>query len=166
MIHFAANLSLLFQEWPLLQRFAAARDAGFEWVEVQFPYEASCDDVASAVAAAGVRVALINAPVIPEHRFGLACRPEARQQFEASLEQAALYAQALSARHVNVLAGRSVDAAQRAICHETLIRNLSEAVERLAPLGVLPLLEPINNHDIPGYFINRPRDAIALLWRS
>jgi hydroxypyruvate isomerase len=38
-LRFAANLSLLFAERPMLERFAAARAAGFDAVEIQFPYE-------------------------------------------------------------------------------------------------------------------------------
>ncbi len=38
MIRFSANLSMLFLEVPELERPAAARRAGFDAVEVQFPY--------------------------------------------------------------------------------------------------------------------------------
>jgi hydroxypyruvate isomerase len=38
MRNIAANISVLFRELPLLQRFDAARDAGFNGVELQFPY--------------------------------------------------------------------------------------------------------------------------------
>jgi len=39
MPRFAANLSMMFNEVPFLDRFAAARKAGFEGVEFLFPYE-------------------------------------------------------------------------------------------------------------------------------
>ena len=39
MSKFAANLTMLFTEQPFLERFAAAREAGFSAVEFLFPYE-------------------------------------------------------------------------------------------------------------------------------
>ncbi|MEA2775289.1 MAG: hydroxypyruvate isomerase, partial [Acetobacteraceae bacterium] len=39
MPRFAANLSMMFNEVSFLDRFAAARAAGFEGVEFLFPYE-------------------------------------------------------------------------------------------------------------------------------
>ena len=39
MPRFAANLSLLFTEYPLPARFAHAAAAGFTAVEIQFPYD-------------------------------------------------------------------------------------------------------------------------------
>ncbi len=39
MPRFAANLSMMFNELPFLDRFAAARQAGFEGVEFLFPYD-------------------------------------------------------------------------------------------------------------------------------
>ena len=58
----AANLSLLFADRPLPERFAAARRAGFDEVEIQFPYSHSIPELATACQAAGVRVVLINLP--------------------------------------------------------------------------------------------------------
>ncbi len=84
-VKLAANISLLFQEWSFLDRFQAARDAGFDAVEIQFPYQQDAARLAQAREAAGVTVVLINAPVIAElHPAGFACRPELRAQFAAS----------------------------------------------------------------------------------
>src|SRR5581483_2043155 len=46
MLRFAANLTWLFQEWPFLDRFAAAADAGFTAVEYLFPYDHPPEDIA------------------------------------------------------------------------------------------------------------------------
>ncbi len=37
MPRFAANLTMMFNEWSFLDRFAAAADAGFENIEFLFP---------------------------------------------------------------------------------------------------------------------------------
>ena len=54
MFEFGANLSLLFGEVPLVERFALARSAGFRAVEIQFPYDHDPDQLATAARAAGV----------------------------------------------------------------------------------------------------------------
>ena len=45
MLRFTANLSLLFTEVPLINRFAVAKASGFNAVEIQFPYELSAQIV-------------------------------------------------------------------------------------------------------------------------
>ena len=45
MPQFSANLSLLFTEYPLIERFAIAKQAGFDAVEIQFPYQLSIDAI-------------------------------------------------------------------------------------------------------------------------
>ena len=59
----AANLSLLFPELPLTERVAAARQAGFDGVEIQFPYDTPAEQLASALAAAELPLVLINLPL-------------------------------------------------------------------------------------------------------
>jgi len=45
MIHFAANLSLLYPDLPFAGRFRAASDDGFRGVEFLFPYEFPAEDL-------------------------------------------------------------------------------------------------------------------------
>ncbi len=153
MLRFSANLSVLFCERPLIERFAAARASGFAAVEIQNPYELPAQSLAAAAAAAGVRVVLINAPLPPGGEPGMACRPEHRERFRAELPRLAEYAAALGVSAVNVLAGRAA-AHERPGCLELLAEHLCHAAETLAPLGVQALLEPINPLDVPGYCID------------
>ena len=67
MPHFAANLSLLFREYPLIDRFGAARAAGFEAVEIQFPYELPVEAIRRELDLNELDLVLINVP-------GPACR--------------------------------------------------------------------------------------------
>jgi hydroxypyruvate isomerase len=62
MPRFSANISMLFRERPMLQRFAAA-EAGFEAVEIQFPYEEDAADLAAAKNKSGLQLAVFNLPV-------------------------------------------------------------------------------------------------------
>lgn len=149
MLRFAANISLLFRELPLLERFAAARDAGFAAVEMQFPYAWPAARLAAAAQAAGLPVVLINAPIGSEaHLPGIACRREHRDLFRAELARAAEYAAALRVPCVSILAGNAA-AAERSDCLLQLSDNLARAAEVLAGVGCSALIEPLNSRDWP-----------------
>jgi hydroxypyruvate isomerase len=149
----SANISLLFREMPLLERFGAARAAGFPTVEIQNPYEHSAVALTRAARAAGVAVVLINAPLGEDPRtFGTASLPQRAAQFRAELARAAEYAQALGTPLVNVLAGRSEPQEQPAAL-QRLTDNLALAAELLGAAGARPLLEVINPVSAPGYCV-------------
>jgi hydroxypyruvate isomerase len=161
----AANISMLFRELALLDRFQAAREAGFDGVEMQFPYAESPGDLQRAAKAAGLPVILINAPVSPEHPVGSAGRPELRAVFRAQLAQLCEYAAALEVRFVHVLAGRINSPDDRERCTETLVENLLLGADALAPLGACALIEALNPHDVPSYQVGSLDDAAAILER-
>jgi len=160
MPRFAANLSMMFQEIPFLERFQAAAAAGFQGVEFLFPYDHPPETVAAAAKSAGVEVALFNLPPgeWPTER-GLAALPGREADFAASLELAAPYIQAIGCPRVHCMAGIPGETADRAACRATYVSNLKTAAARFAPLGADVLIEPINTRDIPGYFINRQQDG-------
>ena len=164
MLNFAANISLMFQEWSLLDRFAAARDAGFAAIEIQFPYEVGPDSLARAKQQSGLEVVLINAPLLsPDHPAGSACRPEQIDRFRASLPLVREYAEALGAKLVNVLAGTLQPGDDPQSCRRILADNLLDADEVLSGAGIGILLEAINPHDVPGYLIDSFEAARAVL---
>lgn len=153
MLRFSANLSLMFRELPLLERFAAARQAGFAAVELQVPYELAPAALARAAGDADIPVVLINAPVGPDPTApGMACRPERREIFRAELDRAAAYAVALAVPSINVLAGRAAPYEQEQ-CLRVLAEHLSLAAEVFANAGARPLLEVVNPLDVPGYCV-------------
>jgi hydroxypyruvate isomerase len=154
---FSANLSLLFKELPLLERFAAARRAGFDAVEIQSPYAESCADLQRAAQDAALPVVLINAPVIPNsYPSGFAGRPEMREEFRAQLPLVREYADALQVSCIHVLGG--VCAPQETnVCRKTYAENLLLASQALK--GRQVVTEFINPHDMPGYL--NPSLAVA-----
>src|ERR1700734_1350278 len=107
MPQFAANISLMFTEWPFLDRFAAAAEHGFQAVEVQFPYEYSAETIARRLEDAGLTLALLNAPPgdYAAGDRGLAALPDRFPEFRRQIAQARLYASATGAPRVHVLAG-------------------------------------------------------------
>lgn len=159
----AANLSLMFTELPLLQRFKAARDAGFEAVEIQFPYEASINDLVMARSDADVAVVLINVAAgdLMSGGDGLACVPQRKGDYRCALAQCSDYAEALDVSRVNVLSGRCHDKADEERRWMTFLDNLQHTDEHLAGLGVTTTFEAINTKDMPGFLIHRADH----LWR-
>lgn len=165
-LKFAANLSLLFHEWPLLDRFAAARDAGFTAIELQFPYDESADALHRAVERAGVTAVLVNTPMLPGvHPFGFGCRRELQDVWRTNLRRTLEYAQALGARRVNVLPGCVPNFAAQSACEDVFVENLGLACDVLQPAGIEVLLEVINGRDVPGYLLRHYEDADRILAR-
>ena len=153
MLRLSANISVLFREIPLLERFAAAHAAGFPTVEIQNPYEQSAAALTRAARAAQVQVVLINAPLGENPgTFGTASLPGRDVKFRAELERAAEYAQALGTGLVNVLAGRCAPEDQPAALAR-LTDNFALAAQILGQVGACPLLEVINPVTAPGYCV-------------
>lgn len=166
MPRFSANISTLFRERPLLERFAAARRAGFAAVEIQFPYEAPLAELVRAKEAAGVAVDLINLPAgdFSTGVRGIAGLPEPRyrDEFRAGVAKGRDYAKALGARKTNVLAGIKPVQARREDCLAQLAENARYAAEALAAAGVRVVVEAINHHDVAGFLVNRTEQALAV----
>jgi hydroxypyruvate isomerase len=166
MPRFSANISMLFRERPLLERFAAARRAGFAAVEIQFPYEAPLADLVRARDDAGVSVDLINLPAgdFATGVRGIAGLPDPRyaEEFKRAFALGRDYARSLGAAKVNVLAGLLPGGARREDCLAQLIENLRHAARALAADGVRVLVEAINCHDVPGFLLNLTGDALAV----
>ena len=89
MPRFAANLTMMFNEWPFLDRFAAAADAGFTAVEFLFPYEHTPDAIAARLGPNGLTQALFNLPPgdWAAGERGLAAQPERLDDLQAGVER-------------------------------------------------------------------------------
>src|SRR2546422_2255311 len=84
----AANLSTLFPQLDFLERFAAARAAGFSYVEYQFPYAFGAEQLAQRARDAGVQVVLHNLPAgdMAKGERGIACLPGRERSEEHTSE--------------------------------------------------------------------------------
>jgi hydroxypyruvate isomerase len=159
MPRFAANLSLLFTEFPFIDRFKAAADAGFRFVEYQYPYECAKHAVAAALSDNGLEAVLHNLP--PQTRA--ACDPARTADFRAGVALAIDFASAAGCRQLNCLAGNVPDGVDHATARATLISNLRHAADELKHAGIRLLIEPINTRDVPGFYLNRTRQAVTLI---
>jgi len=161
----AANLSMMFNEIPFLERFGAAAAAGFGGVEFLFPYDYAPAEVADALRAAKTALALFNMPPGDWNagERGLAAIPGRESEFAAGVDRALLYAEALGSPLVHALAGFADPADELAAA--TYVANVQRAADAFAPAGRRIVLEPINAHDMPGYFLRTSGQAIGLIER-
>lgn len=155
MPRFAANLSMMFNELPFIERFGAARQAGFSGVEFLFPYEYEKDALAGELKSHGLTQALFNLPPgdWAAGERGYAAVPGREADFEQALSKALDYAEALGCTLLHAMAGITA-ALDPARCMETYVANLKGAGAEAGRRGVTILIEPINQRDNPGYFIS------------
>jgi hydroxypyruvate isomerase len=166
MPRFSANLSFLYPEHSMLERFGAAAADGFRAVEFAFAYEHPRAELAARLRSHGLQQVLINAPPgnLADGDRGLACLPARRDEFHrALLDQALPYAQALGCTKVHVMAGVMPADADNARLHAAFVDNLAWAAAQAAPSGIELLIEPINRRDVPGYFLTHQAQAHAIL---
>lgn len=165
MPRFAANLGWLFTERPFLDRFAAARAAGFAAVEFASPYEHPASEIAARLAGEGLECVLFNLPMGDKAKgdFGIACRPERRDEFREGVARALEYAAALRPGRVNCIAGAARPGEDRAALERVLVDNLGYATAELKAAGIPMLVEPLNTHDIPGFLLPRQEDGARIV---
>ncbi len=150
---FDANISLMFPDVPLLERFAAARACGFEGVEILNPYQASLRDLATRLKDNGLQLVLINTPMgdVAAGERGAGCLPGRESEFKRHFETALHYAVELGVGRIHVMAGVVPEEHKRRTCVETMVRNVQWAARLAAAEKVDLLLEPLNVRDVPGY---------------
>ncbi|MDR9803049.1 2-oxo-tetronate isomerase [Rhizobium hidalgonense] len=151
---FAANLTMMFNEWAFLDRFDAAADAGFAAVEYLFPYEAAPEAIAERLARNNLQQALFNLPPgdWAAGERGIAALPGRFDALKADVERALDYAAATGVRRLHLMAGIADRHDEGSSSRYR--RSVTYAAERFAEKGIDLLLEPINGRNMPGYFLN------------
>lgn len=167
MPNFAANLNYLFNEVGFLERFGAAAEMGFRAVEILDAYEHPAAEIAARLERHKLTQALLNLPVGDRAKGerGLAALPGREADFMAGLERALDYARATRCTRLHALAGIHPAGQPREAGEAVYVANLRRAADRVAPFGITLLIEPINDRDIPGYFLNTSAQAMAIIER-
>jgi 2-dehydrotetronate isomerase len=154
MPRFAANLSMMFNDVPFLDRFEAAAKAGFTSVEFLFPYDHPAEEVGKRLQANGLTQALFNLP--PGNwdagEKGFAALPERFDDLKRSLETALPYAKTTGVKRLHLMAGIASRSEPKAVEH--FYKSVAWAAEFFAPHGLDVVIEPINARNVPGYFLN------------
>jgi hydroxypyruvate isomerase len=161
---FAANLTLMFNELPFAQRFAAAAKAGFRGVEFLFPYEFTPSELRALLEENALQNVLFNMPPgdWAAGERGLASLPGREAEFRDSVGRAIDYAQALGTPCVHAMAGLVPAGADRQQHRALYIDNLRHAARALAGIGRTLVIEPLNTRDNPGYLLNTQAEAHAV----
>jgi len=163
MPRFAANLTMMFTEWPFLDRFGVAADLGFTAVEFLFPYDHPREAIADRLNRHGLTLALFNFPPgdWAAGERGLAALPGREDELRAGVETALRYAQSTGVSRLHLMAGLA-DATDP-VARQTFRDNVAWTAARLADANLDLLLEPINRRGMPGYFLNDFDEAAALI---
>lgn len=158
---FSANLGFLFTDLGLPDAIRAAHRAGFSAVECHWPFETPAHDIQVALEETGLRMLGLNTRrgKVAEGDNGLAAIPGREEEARAAIDEAVDYANAINCGAVHVMAGFAHGEA----AHSTFVGNLRYAIDRAEPLGITVLIEPLNRHDAPGYFLNTSEQAAAII---
>ncbi|VIO65135.1 Hydroxypyruvate isomerase [Bradyrhizobium ivorense] len=165
MPQFAANLTMLFNELPFRERFAAAKAAGFNAVEYLFPYDHDKAMLREELNRYQLTQVLHNLPAgnWGAGERGIAILRDRVDEFRDGVATAIDYAEALDCKQLNCLVGIAPPEADPAELNEVLVSNLRFAADALGRHGIKLLIEPINTIDIPRFFLNRTEQAARLI---
>jgi hydroxypyruvate isomerase len=165
MPQFAANVSTMFNELPFIERFGAARAAGFDAVEFLFPYAFEPDEILARLDRFNLKLVLFNMPPgdWAQGERGMACDPRRIGEFQDSVGLALEYAEELGVPQLHCMAGKQHAAVTPERARETLIDNLRFAASACQQRGLRVLIEPLNRFDAPNYFLNGTRQATSII---
>ncbi len=164
MLKFSANLSLLFNEVPLLERIRLAREHQFNGVEIQFPYSVPARELHAELKKTALPLVLFNvwADDLLQGGEGLACVPNKQAAFKKAVALAYDYAEILHPECINILPGRCINTALHAEYWHTFLHNLDYAAQQFAPLGIKTVFEGLNTLDMPGALIHRGEQMLTV----
>ncbi len=165
MPRFAANLTMLFKELEFVDRFEAAAKAGFCGVEYLFPYAFPKEQLAEQLGRHGLVQVLHNLPAgdWAQGERGIAVLPDRVGEFQEGVGKAIEYAKALGCTQLNCLAGIRPVGVEDHVLQQTLVANLRFAADHLHTAGMRLLVEAINTHDIPGFYLCGTQQTMDVL---
>ena len=161
----AANLTQMYTEVPMLERFARARASGFRFVEVLFPYDDGVEAVAVAARAQGLQIVLFNFAGGDRAAGdrGIASHPDRVEEFRAEVMRAVGWAQSLGVSRAHCMAGRRLRDISPDLQWATFVENVRYAGQVFAEHGLTVSVEPLNDRDNPGYFFVGSAMALRLV---
>ncbi len=165
MLQFTANLSLLFTELDLIDRFKAAKQCGFDAVEIQFPYSIPAEKIKQVLIENQLKLVLFNveADDLLQGGEGLAAVPEKQALFLKALQHCKSYAKILQPEAINILPGRCTNPKRTSEYLTTFRNNLSIALDTFSPLGIKTVFEAINTIDMPDFIVHNGRQMSDIM---
>jgi hydroxypyruvate isomerase len=164
-MRFCANVSILFREYPLLERFERARAAGFSAVELWWPAGEDLDALARAVRTAGLEVVLLNfdAGDMAAGDRGLLADPARCHAFLENVPVALRLARTLGCTRLNALVGLELPGVGRAAQLELAMQNVAHAADLAAAQGATILIEALNTFENGPYLLQSTRQAAEFI---
>ncbi len=161
MLRFAANLTMLYPEYPFFERFDRAAEAGFKAVEFFFPYGTAANKFSDVLARNAQELVLFNMPLgnWDAGDRGFAAQPARKAEFQAGIAQAVEYGKALHPPRINCPSG---PLQPESAPYPTLIENMTMMANAFKDIGIQLVVEPINHNDVPGAVISTVEQALAL----
>lgn len=165
MPRFSANITFLYRELPLTERFAAVKNDGFAAVELLSKEGVSAGDLAIAARAADIAVAMCNAPMgdFIDGGPGLSAVPGREDDFRAAIDEARELAVALDCSKVHIGPSRVPPNTNKSTCLDCLASNLSYAARLLGDHGIEAMIEPLNSIEMPDICLSRVDEAMKIL---
>jgi hydroxypyruvate isomerase len=162
---FAANLSMLWPELDVYDRFRAAAEAGFKRIEILFIHELDHDRIEHLLREYSLELVLFdpNPGDWATGERGLLCVPGRETQFLDTVQEAIASARRFGTRRLNCICGIVPSGVSRDEAHRTALENLKRAAPLAQAAGVFLLIENINGTDMPGYFAQTAEQAVALV---
>ena len=165
MLQYSVNLSTIFTEVPFLERFKRAKKQGFKYIECQFPYGESVEDIKKQLDLYDLSLILIN--LFPGDWIagdrGLSIYPNRTDEFRQSVDLGIHYANQLGVKTIHCMAGILPDELLRDLARKTYIENITYAAEKMSEYNIKLVIEPINGYDMPGYFLSNIEEAIQII---
>ena len=160
-MRFSANLGFLWTELALPDAVRAAGNAGFDAVECHFPFEESPAAINDALAETGLSMLGLNTRrgKAGSDDMGLAASAERIGEARAAIIEAIDYARQTATPRVHVMAG----IASGESAHRCFVDNLRFACDHALAHDITVLVEPLNRHDAPGYFLNSTAQAVSIM---
>lgn len=154
MLRFAANITMMFNEFEFLDRFEQAAAAGFKGVEMLFPYDVPAGEIAGKLADYNLESVILNLPPgdFEAGDRGTAALPGREKDFEEALDLALSYTDTLGTRTLHIMAGIMDPENEAAM--RTFEANLNKACDKADGRDLTILVEPINQRGMPGYFLS------------
>ncbi|HEX2046460.1 MAG TPA: TIM barrel protein [Acidimicrobiales bacterium] len=155
-MRFCPNLSMLFKEVDLIERFGRAADAGFAGVEFWWPSGEDLGQVEAAVKDAGLEVALFNfdAGDMASGDRGLVSDPDRQQQFRDNVPVALGLARSVGCRRLNALVGLEIDGMERDEQLALAADNVGWAADQAAEHGIEVMIEAVNTFENGPYLLS------------
>ncbi len=164
MPRFSANISLMYTEFPVAERFEQVAASGFRAIEFLYPQDDDLAEMRAALDRTGLTLLQINAPRARANdgRVG-ANDPRRRDEYRSDMDRSFEIAAYLGASQMHCTSGATLPDVDPDVQWGTLVENMVWVAERAASLDITPMIEPLNTYDNPAYMVPTTTTAVRLI---